>query len=198
MFGLWAGTSSRSLHSGDCYLQFHCCDLHCYYHHSHSGITRRVTASAAAASSLQSCIRKSLTFSTKAFVMCISTTFLTARTAHSRMSCTQAFHTSPSPPTPWLLVCPPRCCWRAATRRISSPTICPRTRAFCSRCCTLNSVNNLKSLKQTLRSSVLQSAAFDSSLFARELERGLRVFWEAALINERHMNVKVAAVKGEI
>lgn len=58
--------------------------------------------------------------------------------------------------------------------------------------------SNLKSLKQTLRSSVLQSAAFDSSLFARELERGLRVFWEAALFNERHMNVKVAAVKGEI
>ena len=57
---------------------------------------------------------------------------------------------------------------------------------------------NLKSLKQTLRSSVLQSAAFDSSLFARELERSLRVFWEAAHFNERHMNVKVAAVKGEI
>lgn len=58
--------------------------------------------------------------------------------------------------------------------------------------------SSLKSLKTRLRESVLQSAAFDSSLFARELERGLRVFWEAAHVGESHMNVKVAAVKGEI
>ncbi len=58
--------------------------------------------------------------------------------------------------------------------------------------------SNLKSLKTKLRRSVLQSAAFNSSLFALELERGLRVFWEAAYFNEQHMNVKVAAVRGEI
>lgn len=58
--------------------------------------------------------------------------------------------------------------------------------------------SNLNSLKTKLRASVLQSAAFDSSLFARELERGLKVFWEAAHFSEQHMNVKVAAVRGEI
>ena len=55
---------------------------------------------------------------------------------------------------------------------------------------------NLKSLKKKLRASVLQSPAFDSSLFAHELQRGLKVFWEAAHYNEQHMNVKVAAVQG--
>ena len=58
--------------------------------------------------------------------------------------------------------------------------------------------SNLKSLKTKLRRSVLQSEAFNSSLFALELERGLRVFWEAAHFNERHMHVKVAAVRGEL
>ncbi len=58
--------------------------------------------------------------------------------------------------------------------------------------------SNLKSLKARLRASVLQSAAFDSSLFARELERGLKVFWEAAHFGASHMHVKVAAVKGQI
>ena len=58
--------------------------------------------------------------------------------------------------------------------------------------------SNLKSLKSKLRRSVLQSAAFNSPLFARELERGLRVFWEAAHFNEQHMNVKAAAVRGGI
>ncbi len=58
--------------------------------------------------------------------------------------------------------------------------------------------SNLKALKARLRDSVLQSPAFDSSLFARELERGLRVFWEAAHFNERHMHLKVAAVRGEL
>ena len=58
--------------------------------------------------------------------------------------------------------------------------------------------SNLQSLKRKLRDSVLQSAAFDSALFARELQRGLRVFWEAAHASDEHLNVKVAAVQGEI
>jgi predicted O-linked N-acetylglucosamine transferase (SPINDLY family) len=58
--------------------------------------------------------------------------------------------------------------------------------------------SNMKLLKAKLRAGVLQSAAFDSSLFARELERGLKVFWESAHFSEQHMNVKVAAVQGEI
>jgi predicted O-linked N-acetylglucosamine transferase (SPINDLY family) len=58
--------------------------------------------------------------------------------------------------------------------------------------------SKLRLLKTQLRESVLRSAAFDSSLFAREFERGLIVFWEANYFSERHMNVKVAAVRGEI
>ena len=58
--------------------------------------------------------------------------------------------------------------------------------------------SNLKTLKQKLRTSVLQSAAFDSQLFARELQRGLRAVWEAARVSDGHFNVKVAAVQGEI
>ena len=58
--------------------------------------------------------------------------------------------------------------------------------------------SNLQSLKRKLRESVLQYAAFDSAPFARELQRSLRVFGEVAHASDEHLNVKVAAVKGEI
>ncbi len=45
---------------------------------------------------------------------------------------------------------------------------------------------------------MLQCAALDSSIFASELQRSLRVSLEAARFNERHVHVKAVAVRGEL
>ena len=58
--------------------------------------------------------------------------------------------------------------------------------------------SNLRLLKPRLRDSVLQCAAFDSSIFASELQRSLRVSLEAGRFNERHVHVKAVAVRGEL
>jgi hypothetical protein len=58
--------------------------------------------------------------------------------------------------------------------------------------------SNLQSPKARQRDSMLQCAAFDSSIFARELQRSSRVSLEAARLNERHAHVKAAAVRGEL